>query len=744
MAAVERQVHQELAGLVRGPEDLHVIDHLAGLACGPDDEAAEFLVANRVAGLWERFINEGRTVVEALLAGEGDRWFTEIKTRFLREVESVNHLEIPRGWSFTKDGRPHPPNLMQRYVAWAVRERRRVGNWSGVGAGKTLSAVLASRTAGARLTLVVTNNATVRQWEQEIKNAYPDSIVHRTASADLTHNPRHPHYLVLNYEKFQTAGRGALVRDLVREGFDFVVLDEVQFIKQRDRRASRRRQALASYVANATEANPDLRVLGMSATPVINNLVEAKRLLEVVTGKEFDDLGTQPTINHALAVHRALMLHGFRYRPPYEQEMRTLEFPVLRNDLLEPLRAARGRVLELEQVLLPAKLEAARDWFAPRTLVYSHYVDGMLPPARHFLEKVLGLRVGLYTGVDKSGLDDFLKGRVDVLLASSPVGTGLDGLQTVCHRLVMLSLPWTSAEYEQIVGRLRRQGGRFDQVEIVIPEVVLEYQGQTWSWDQGRMAVIRYKRTLSDCALDGVVPETVRISPSALLQQSREALDRWIARLREDGLFTVERARLKIPLPDDVRDIVAVYHGDFSGITRRWNSSLSRTTHERLQLDPSEWYLYHTLYREARVTWPEHPVERLAEQLRRRPEWVVGDFGCGECLLKAAVPNRVVGLDHVAWDDTVIAGDMAVTPLEPDSLDVAVFSLSLMGTNWPDYLREAYRTLKPFGHLLIAEPAGRWRDNPGALRTAVETAGFRVVGEIEQRYAVLYLEALKA
>ena len=163
----------------------------------------------------------------------------------------------------------------------------------------------------------------------------------------------------------------------------------------------------------------------------------------------------------------------------------------------------------------------------------------------------------------------------------------------------------------------------------------------------------------------------------------------------------------------------------------------------RLQRDASEWYLYHTLYREARATWPEHPVERLAEQLRRRPEWVVGDFGCGECLLKAAVPNRVVGLDHVAWDDTVIAGDMAVTPLEPGSLDVAVFSLSLMGTNWPDYLREAYRTLKPYGHLLIAEPAGRWRDDPGALRTAVETAGFRVVGEIEQRYAVLYLAALR-
>jgi hypothetical protein len=333
---------------------------------------------------------------------------------------------------------------------------------------------------------------------------------------------------------------------------------------------------------------------------------------------------------------------------------------------------------------------------------------------------------------------------VDILLASRPVGTGLDGLQAVCRRLVFLSLPWTSAEYEQIIGRLRRQGGRFGEVEIVIPQVVLDHDGDTWSWDRGRMEVIRYKRTLSDCVLDGAIPETVRISETALLRQSREALERWIARVEHHGMATLERPRLTVPLPPELRQATVARHGDFSAITQRWTVSSSHTTQARLQRDASEWYLYHTLYREARATWPEHPVERLAEQLRRRPEWVVGDFGCGECLLKAAVPNRVVGLDHVAWDDTVIAGDMAVTPLEPGSLDVAVFSLSLMGTNWPDYLREAYRTLKPFGHLLIAEPAGRWRENPGALRTAVETAGFRVVGEIEQRYAVVYLAALKA
>jgi len=184
-------------------------------------------------------------------------------------------------------------------------------------------------------------------------------------------------------------------------------------VKQRDERASKRRMALVGFIANATERNPDMRVLAMSATPVINNLLEAKKLLETTIGVEFKELDTQPTVNNALAVHRALMLHGFRYRPPYEQEIRTVELPVVRNDLLDDLRGAQGQVLALERMLLPAKLEAARESFGKGTLIYSHYVEGMIAPARHFLEQVMGLRVGLYTGVDKSGLDDFLKGRTD-------------------------------------------------------------------------------------------------------------------------------------------------------------------------------------------------------------------------------------------------------------------------------------------------------------------------------------------
>ena len=113
------------------------MDSLAELPYGPDDETAEYLVDNRVSALWERYINEGREVVNELLAEDGGHWFTEIKIRFLTEMDGVEDLVVPEGWSFKVKDEPQDPNAMQLRTAWAVREKGRVGNWSGVGAGKT-------------------------------------------------------------------------------------------------------------------------------------------------------------------------------------------------------------------------------------------------------------------------------------------------------------------------------------------------------------------------------------------------------------------------------------------------------------------------------------------------------------------------------------------------------------------------------------------------------------------------------
>lgn len=166
------------------------------------------------------------------------------------------------------------------------------------------------------------------------------------------------------------------------------------------------------------------------------------------------------------------------------------------------------------------------------TLIYTYFVEGMVQPLAETVQNA-GFKVGHYTGKDKTGLPLFLDKKVDVLIGSSPVGTGVDGLQYVCNRLIVISLPWTRAEYDQIVGRLHRQGSVFDRVEVVIPQVVLQDEvGGFWSWDDQRLQVIRYKKTLADAALDGVIPQGRRMpSQDEMQRHSVSALQEWIAKM---------------------------------------------------------------------------------------------------------------------------------------------------------------------------------------------------------------------
>jgi hypothetical protein len=333
-----------------------------------------------------------------------------------------------------------------------------------------------------------------------------------------------------------------------------------------------------------------------------------------------------------------------------------------------------------------------------------------------------------------------------VLIGSSTLGTGVDGLQFVCNRLIVATLPWTSAGYEQLVGRIYRQGSVFEHVDVIIPQVMLRHDDDIWSWDMQRRDRILYKRTLADAAVDGVIPEGVLESESAMLKHAREALDAWIARLEQSGeLQGIERDRLVIPLPEDEKRKAQRRFGDFATMNARFNNAKSATTHRRLLADPSEWYLYHTLYREARKTWAEVPVETFIDWLSARPHLVVGDFGCGEAQIAASLPNTVYSFDHVAINEQVIACDMALTGLQDGTLDVAIFSLSLMGTNIEDYLTEASRLLKIDGRLRIAEAAGHWHgEKREELVAMIQAAGFQLIGGIEQRHSFIYVDAIKA
>lgn len=145
------------------------------------------------------------------------------------------------------------------------------------------------------------------------------------------------------------------------------------------------------------------------------------------------------------------------------------------------------------------------------------------------------------------------------------------------------------------------------------------------------------------------------------------------------------------------------------------NEQLYRTTGteaKRLfQEDPSAFQAYHEGYRHQIVQWSVNPLDRIIKSFSKLPsDYVVADFGCGEGRLAEAIEQKVYSLDLVAANSSVIACDMAHTPLETNSINVAVFCLSLMGTNLRDFLLEANRVLKVGGLLKIAEVVSRFHN----------------------------------
>ena len=213
---------------------------------------------------------------------------------------------------------------MQLYVAYKVKTNQYFGNFSGTGAGKTLSAVLASRVIDSKMTLIICPNDVVGQWARNIVEIFPHSKVITGKDAFYqTYNENEYQYLVLNYDKFSQEDSPNLILNLAKEKVDFVVLDEIHFVKKRDEESSQRRKNLDGLMTAVRKKNNNVKVLGLSATPVVNNLMEGRSLLELITGKIYDDVATRPTIPNAVTLYEKLSIVSIRELPQYDIDVHT-------------------------------------------------------------------------------------------------------------------------------------------------------------------------------------------------------------------------------------------------------------------------------------------------------------------------------------------------------------------------------------------------------------------------------------
>lgn len=726
-------LEQETASLEEELPFVETKDILAALSnkiiSNIDREAIEFFANSAVAKIWHHaFINE-KTALNQLFECPSDAYSQEIKARFLEQYEGAKNLTIPSGYNFKVNEELSLPNLMQRFTAFMMKTQKRLGNWSGTGAGKTLSAILSSRVIDARFTLICCPNSVIAGWKNNIEAIYPDSAVF-SKDTKITLSPNKHSYLILNYEFFQQPQSESTLKALVEnQKIDFIVIDEIHYSKQRvvdD--ISKRKKVISALLSEAAKKNDNLHVLGMSATPVINNLFEGKTLIELITGVLHDDLNTKPSVGNCIALYQKLVSTGIRWLPRYHQKIDVRTVEVDCSSYLEEIKnvSLQGSMADLEAILTTAKISIILENLKPKTIVYTHYLKDIVIPLKEAIE-LHGWKTAIFSGDDKSGLEEFIKFDADVLIASSCLGTGVDGLQHVCNRIIINTLPWTHAEFEQLKGRIYRQGQKSDSVDIIVPLTFANVNGERWSWCDSRWKRILFKKSIADAAVDGVIPEGHLRTPAQAYQDAMN----WLKRLEEGKLHEIERNKINLQLSEESIQKGLRKFGDFSKMNHQLNSSSSTVTHKKFQEHPEDWEYYHSMYREARKEWTVIPYKEAAKWCKARPHLVIGDFGCGEALLTQEIENKVHSFDHVAVNEDVTSCDIAHVPLDDESLDAAIFSLSLMGRNYLDYIKEAHRCLKLDGHLWIAETTSRYQ-NLSSFEEELSKIGFDLLRKQEK------------
>lgn len=171
----------------------------------------------------------------------------------------------------------------------------------------------------------------------------------------------------------------------------------------------------------------------------------------------------------------------------------------------------------------------------------------------------------------------------------------------------------------------------------------------------------------------------------------------------------------------DVREwaLARIRAAQFRMLNEELYTTASDDAVQSFESDPQSFQVYHEGFEQQVSKWPVNPVDVIIESLHSMPKsTVIADLGCGEAkIAQELTSNKVHSFDIVALNDHVTVCDMSKLPLPSQTVDVAVFCLSLMGTNLNMFVLEANRILKKGGILKIAEVKSRFSTTQGFAKT---------------------------
>lgn len=416
-----------------------------------------------------------------------------------------------------------------------------------MGVGKTLTAIACSVAYGAEKTLYVVPANVKYQWQDEIlKSVSGAPIVHVCEGRTFTDGDLHwinlANHIIINYQIVNY-----WIEALTTVHYDFMILDEAHKIKHR-----RSQCAKACY---AIKRNAD-HAICLSGTPLTDRTADIWNVVKFVDPAIFPSefafqqryctglSSTSATVSvNTLDLHRQLTNSGVMLRRTKKDVYKQL--PKVVTEIV-PLRVSSSALAEAERKSVGMMRNMVRAIGAGRNAMQFKFqasmeeymqeaVKAKMPLMLKWIEDFLEdsdeklvvavvhrekaghviyrhfkhcsvLIDGAVTGKNKMKMkEQFLKDPNTRLLIGNvqSIGTGIDGLQSGCSSMAICELPWSPADYQQLLARLDRNGQK-ETVNIF----VLSVYGSVDSYLAG--VLDRKARVLRE-VLDGRQPDDAEL-----------------------------------------------------------------------------------------------------------------------------------------------------------------------------------------------------------------------------------------
>lgn len=196
---------------------------------------------------------------------------------------------------------------------------------------------------------------------------------------------------------------------------------------------------------------------------------------------------------------------------------------------------------------------------------------------------------------------------------------------------------------------------------------------------------------------------------------------------------------------------------ELSQLHKEYKTKNSQNLNTYFKENPEKWKEYHKIAKDNEESFPDEEIPRnkmikYLEKLPGKKKKIVADLGCGFAEINHHFKDNsrfeFHNFDHHSSSELVVSRDIKNTELDDYSVDIAILSLAMWGSNCKDYLEEAYRILDTGGTLLIAEAFKRWNKdldeegNPiNKLVGLLEENKFTIVKNEENKF--MFIECRK-